>query len=36
MKANEDENVDGMIVYYPIFPKNPSHDKYVQVTVELN
>lgn len=36
MKANDDETVDGMIVYYPIFPKNPSHDKYVQETVELN
>ncbi|KAH7170886.1 hypothetical protein EDB81DRAFT_638323 [Dactylonectria macrodidyma] len=36
MKANDDENVDGMIVYYPIFPKNPTHDKYVQETVELS
>lgn len=36
MKANEDEDVDGMIVYYPIFPKNPSHDKYVQETVDLS
>ncbi|KAH6998111.1 hypothetical protein BGZ61DRAFT_470763 [Ilyonectria robusta] len=34
-KANEDDNVDGMIVYYPIFPQNPTHDKYVQETVEL-
>lgn len=36
MQANEDDNVDGMIVYYPIFPKNPSHDKYVQETVALD
>ena len=35
MKANDDDNVDGMIVYYPIFPQNPTHDKYVQETVEL-
>ncbi|KAI6783705.1 Methylenetetrahydrofolate dehydrogenase [NAD(+)]-like protein [Emericellopsis cladophorae] len=35
MKANEEEEVDGIIVYYPIFPKNPSHDKYVQETVDL-
>ncbi|KAI9171329.1 methylenetetrahydrofolate dehydrogenase (NAD+) [Paramyrothecium foliicola] len=36
MQANEDEKVDGMIIYYPIFPKNPSHDKYVQETVALD
>lgn len=35
MKANDEDDVDGIIVYYPIFPKNPSHDKYVQETVEL-
>ncbi|KAG8674470.1 Methylenetetrahydrofolate dehydrogenase [NAD(+)] [Fusarium poae] len=35
MKANEDEDVDGMIVYYPIFPNNPSHDKYIQESVDL-
>ncbi|TQV99710.1 hypothetical protein V2A60_005156 [Cordyceps javanica] len=35
MKANEDVNVDGTIVYYPIFHKNPTHDKYVQETVDL-
>ncbi|KAF5125401.1 Methylenetetrahydrofolate dehydrogenase [NAD(+)] [Metarhizium anisopliae] len=34
-KANEDDVVDGIIVYYPIFPQNPTHDKYVQETVEL-
>lgn len=36
MKANEDEAVDGTLVYYPIFPKNPTHDKYVQETVDLS
>lgn len=36
MKANEDDDVDGIIVYYPIFPKNPTHDKYVQETVDLS
>lgn len=35
MKANDDEDIDGIIVYYPIFPQNPSHDKYVQETVDL-
>ena len=35
MQANEEENVDGIIVYYPIFTKNPTHDKYVQETVDL-
>lgn len=35
MKANEDDDVDGMIVYYPIFPNNPSHDKYIQESVDL-
>lgn len=25
----------GIIVYYPIFHKNPTHDKYVQETVDL-
>ncbi|OAQ72309.1 methylenetetrahydrofolate dehydrogenase [Pochonia chlamydosporia 170] len=35
MKANDDDIVDGIIVYYPIFPQNPTHDKYVQETVEL-
>ncbi|GJN68506.1 methylenetetrahydrofolate dehydrogenase [Purpureocillium lilacinum] len=36
MKANDEEVVDGIIVYYPIFPKNPTHDKYVQETVDLS
>ena len=36
MKANDDDNVDGIIVYYPIFPQNPSHDKYMQETVDLS
>jgi methylenetetrahydrofolate dehydrogenase (NAD+) len=35
MKANDDAAVDGIIVYYPIFPGNPTHDKYVQETVSL-
>ncbi|KFA66540.1 hypothetical protein S40285_00678 [Stachybotrys chlorohalonatus IBT 40285] len=34
-KSNEDDAVDGTIVYYPIFPGNPTHDKYVQETVSL-
>ncbi|KAL2759125.1 hypothetical protein ACRALDRAFT_1040908 [Sodiomyces alcalophilus JCM 7366] len=33
--ANQDDSVDGMIVYYPIFPGNPTHDKYIQETVSL-
>ena len=36
MKANVDDNVDSIIVYYPIFPNNPTHDKYVQETVTLS
>lgn len=35
MQANEEEKVDGIIVYYPVFHKNPTHDKYVQETVDL-
>jgi methylenetetrahydrofolate dehydrogenase (NAD+) len=35
MDANDDDDVDGMIVYYPIFPGNPTHDKYIQETVSL-
>jgi methylenetetrahydrofolate dehydrogenase (NAD+) len=35
MDANDDDAVDGMIVYYPIFPGNPTHDKYIQETVSL-
>lgn len=34
--ANDDPAVDGIIVYYPIFPGNPTHDKYVQETVALS
>ncbi|KAJ3960041.1 Methylenetetrahydrofolate dehydrogenase [NAD(+)] [Colletotrichum tropicale] len=34
-EANEDDKVDGIIVYYPIFPGNPTHDKYIQETVSL-
>ncbi len=33
--ANDDDVVDGIIVYYPIFPRNPTHDKYIQETVAL-
>ncbi|TPX08781.1 uncharacterized protein E0L32_009721 [Thyridium curvatum] len=36
MAANEDDTVDGIIVYYPIFPGNPTHDKYIQETVSLS
>ncbi|KAI0841041.1 putative methylenetetrahydrofolate dehydrogenase [Hypoxylon sp. FL0890] len=36
VSANEDNNVDGIIVYYPIFPGNPAHDRYVQETVSLS
>ncbi|KAJ1333872.1 methylenetetrahydrofolate dehydrogenase (NAD+) [Microdochium nivale] len=35
MAANDDSQVDGIIVYYPIFPGNPAHDKYIQETVAL-
>ena len=35
MAANDDGRVDGIIVYYPIFPGNPAHDKYIQETVSL-
>lgn len=34
-KANSDDAVDGIIVYYPVFPGNPSHDKYIQETVSV-
>lgn len=34
-EANEDDKVDGIIVYYPIFPGNPLQDKYIQETVSL-
>ncbi|KAL2881580.1 Methylenetetrahydrofolate dehydrogenase [NAD(+)] [Colletotrichum sp. CLE4] len=34
-EANEDNKVDGIIVYYPIFPGNPLQDKYIQETVSL-
>jgi methylenetetrahydrofolate dehydrogenase (NAD+) len=36
MAANTDAAVDGIIVYYPIFPGNQSHDKYIQETVALS
>lgn len=36
METNQDDNVDGMMVYYPVFPNNPPHDKYVRETVTLS
>lgn len=36
MTANEDDKVDGILVYYPIFPGNPAHDRYIQETVSLS
>lgn len=35
MSANDDSNVDGIIVYYPIFPGNSAQDRYIQETVSL-
>ncbi|KAI0136380.1 hypothetical protein BJ170DRAFT_574185 [Xylariales sp. AK1849] len=35
MNANDDNKVDGILVYYPIFPGNPAHDRYLQETVSL-
>ncbi|KAF3016241.1 hypothetical protein E8E14_012393 [Neopestalotiopsis sp. 37M] len=35
MTANDDDKVDGILVYYPIFPGNPAHDRYIQETVSL-
>ncbi|KAK6864504.1 hypothetical protein PG990_006063 [Apiospora arundinis] len=35
MNANEDNDVDGILVYYPIFPGNQSQDRYIQETVAL-
>lgn len=36
MAANEDDKVDGIIVYYPVFPGHQSHDRYIQETVALS
>lgn len=33
--ANDDPNVDGIIVYYPIWPDNVSQDNYIKETVAL-
>ncbi|PSR88919.1 putative methylenetetrahydrofolate dehydrogenase [Coniella lustricola] len=33
--ANVDGNVDGIIVYYPIWPENVSQDNYIKETVAL-
>ncbi|KAK8027173.1 methylenetetrahydrofolate dehydrogenase [Apiospora marii] len=35
MNANEDNGVDGILVYYPIFPGNQAQDRYIQETVSL-
>lgn len=35
-KANGDDAVDGIIVYYPIFPGNLTHDRYIQETVAVS
>ncbi|KAH6660293.1 methylenetetrahydrofolate dehydrogenase [Truncatella angustata] len=34
--ANEDDKVDGILVYYPIFPGDPAHDGYIRETVSLS
>lgn len=36
MVANKDPAVDGIIVYYPVFAGNPSHDRYIQEVVSLS
>jgi methylenetetrahydrofolate dehydrogenase (NAD+) len=36
MEANEDASVDGVIVYYPVFPDNITQDRYIQETVSLD
>lgn len=36
MAANDDDKVDGVLVYYPIFPGNQPHDRYIQETVSLS
>ncbi|KAK3365300.1 hypothetical protein B0T24DRAFT_431443 [Lasiosphaeria ovina] len=33
--ANQDDAVDGIIVYYPIWPNNQQQDRYIQETVAL-
>lgn len=33
--ANEDSKVDGILVYYPIWPENVSQDNYIRETVAL-
>ncbi|KAK3372548.1 hypothetical protein B0H63DRAFT_439815 [Podospora didyma] len=34
--ANQDDAVDGIIVYYPIWPTNQQQDRYIQETVALS
>jgi len=36
MEANEEEAIDGILVYYPIFPNNISQDRYIQETLSLD
>lgn len=36
MAANVDNGVDGIIVYYPVFPGNLERDRYIQETVALD
>ncbi|PQE11612.1 tetrahydrofolate dehydrogenase cyclohydrolase protein [Rutstroemia sp. NJR-2017a WRK4] len=36
IKANNDESIHGIIVYYPIFPAPSRQDGYIQQTVALN
>lgn len=35
MEANEDDDVHGIIVYYPIFPGTSNRDQYIQQTVAI-
>jgi methylenetetrahydrofolate dehydrogenase (NAD+) len=34
--ANNDDAVDGILVYYPIWPNNQQQDRYIQETVALS
>lgn len=36
MTANNDDAVDGILVYYPIWPNNQQQDRYIQETVALS
>jgi len=35
MEANEDDAIDGILVYYPVFPDNLNQDRYIQETAAL-